>query len=442
MAQKIQVRRDTVEAWADENPILALGEWGVSYTEDSIVAIKIGNGNDDWGSLDTVYPHVGTTADLVSVDYEPENYTLSGGDGSNSVANHLAGIDNAIGEQFLGSSEPFLIDGEPLDSESGFWGPLFDLFGATTGTWDNPEFPDGNSISLATPSVEQQTLGYTAKWKLNLSPLNRGQGLKGLHFSGAGVEGGGDCVWLVTDASDVAVAGGEWNQGRKVDPGSGFGYPGKAIVPGGGDGSLTDMYFDNVIYPEEGELFYLQLSMSHTHSPYEGVMSVDLIVTPIWEDANASYNPGQPSLWEEIDDTPATHTEALDMLVGEIGPIKHDIEDLIGAPERVDVTESIVGRTTKKVFIDASASNPDPFIVYLPKLEDVTDGHEIEFFRVDDTANVLQITPDGTTDDRFSLNDIATIPFVQVAPMVGRVRLVADTINGWWWPEASFDPTD
>lgn len=175
---------------------------------------------------------------------------------------------------------------------------------------------------------------------------------------------------------------------------------------------------------------------------FNGVIETKFEVVPIWEDANASYNPGQPSLWEEIDDTPATHTEALDMLVGEIGPIKHDIEDLIGAPERVDVTESIVGRTTKKVFIDASASNPDPFIVYLPKLEDVTDGHEIEFFRVDDTANVLQITPDGTTDDRFSLNDIATIPFVQVAPMVGRVRLVADTINGWWWPEASFDPTD
>lgn len=41
--------------------------------------------------------HVGTTAELVTVDYEPENYTLSGGDGSNSVGAHLAGIDNAIG---------------------------------------------------------------------------------------------------------------------------------------------------------------------------------------------------------------------------------------------------------------------------------------------------------------------------------------------------------
>ena len=41
--------------------------------------------------------HVGTTADLVTVDYEPENYTLSGGEGGSSVHGHLAGIDNAIG---------------------------------------------------------------------------------------------------------------------------------------------------------------------------------------------------------------------------------------------------------------------------------------------------------------------------------------------------------
>lgn len=49
--------------------------------------------------------HVGTTADLVSVDsdYEPENYTPSGGPGGNNVGDHLAGIDNAIGEQFLDS---------------------------------------------------------------------------------------------------------------------------------------------------------------------------------------------------------------------------------------------------------------------------------------------------------------------------------------------------
>lgn len=31
MAQKIQMRRDSVENWLDVNPILARGEWGIAF---------------------------------------------------------------------------------------------------------------------------------------------------------------------------------------------------------------------------------------------------------------------------------------------------------------------------------------------------------------------------------------------------------------------------
>ena len=432
MAQKIQVRRDTVEAWADENPILALGEWGVSYTEDSIVAIKIGNGNDDWGSLDTVYPHVGTTADLVSVDYEPENYTLSGGDGSNSVGDHLAGIDNAIGEQFLDSVYV------PTS------GPLVDLLNIVAQV-ETPEVLTLTGNTVHVRSVDQDHTGKAILVECTLVDQHdrSGRRLKGFEMVGTASNA---YSFALTLNGITPLDGSAWENGHREDLGAYIGFGGKAVaVFNDSDGHpfSRSAQFTSPIPSNDLDDHRISIIVTTGLNPtFNGVIEIEFEIVPIWEDANASYNPGQPSLWEEIDDTPATHTEALDMLVGEIGPIKHDIEDLIGAPERVDVTESIVGRTTKKVFIDASASNPDPFIVYLPKLEDVTDGHEIEFFRVDDTANVLQITPDGTTDDRFSLNDIATIPFVQVAPMVGRVRLVADTINGWWWPEASFDPTD
>lgn len=380
--------------------------------------------------------HVGTTADLVSVDYEPENYTPSAGDdGGNTVGDHLAGIDNAIGEPFLDSVYV------PTS------GPLVDL---ATGMELEVETPEvltltGNTVHVR--SVDQDHTGKTILVECTLVDQHDRSGRRLKGFEMVGTTSDAYSFALTLNGSLTPVGGSAWGDGRCVDTGIYLGLSGKAVAElNDSDGYpfSRSAQFTSPIPSNDLDDHRISIIVSTGPNPtFNGVIETEFEIVPVWEDANESYSPGQPSTWEDLTgDAPDSKTEALDMLVGEIGPIKHDIEDLIGAPERVDVTESIVGRTTKKVFIDASASNPDPFIVYLPKLEDVTDGHEIEFFRVDDTANVLQITPDGTTDDRFSLNDIATIPFVQVAPMVGRVRLVADTINGWWWPEASFDPTD
>ena len=58
MAQKIQMRRDSVENWLDVNPILARGEWGVAFdgTSTDVIAIKIGDGESDWESLQSLLP--------------------------------------------------------------------------------------------------------------------------------------------------------------------------------------------------------------------------------------------------------------------------------------------------------------------------------------------------------------------------------------------------
>ena len=58
MAQKIQMRRDSVENWLDVNPILARGEWGIAFdgTSTDVIAIKIGDGESDWESLQSLLP--------------------------------------------------------------------------------------------------------------------------------------------------------------------------------------------------------------------------------------------------------------------------------------------------------------------------------------------------------------------------------------------------
>ena len=48
MADRIQIRRDTKDRWADLNPILAAGEMGFEIDNNRI---KIGNGITAWNSL-------------------------------------------------------------------------------------------------------------------------------------------------------------------------------------------------------------------------------------------------------------------------------------------------------------------------------------------------------------------------------------------------------
>jgi hypothetical protein len=49
MAQQIQLRNDSTAAWAEENPVLAQGEFGVDIT---LGQFKIGDGESTWSELD------------------------------------------------------------------------------------------------------------------------------------------------------------------------------------------------------------------------------------------------------------------------------------------------------------------------------------------------------------------------------------------------------
>ena len=58
MSIQIQLRRDNTSNWTSNNPILAIGEIGLEYTDISWITLqpilygkKIGNGNDDWNTL-------------------------------------------------------------------------------------------------------------------------------------------------------------------------------------------------------------------------------------------------------------------------------------------------------------------------------------------------------------------------------------------------------
>lgn len=49
--QQIQLRRGTTQQWATANPTLAAGEIGVELGPGTL---KVGNGTDNWGTLDSL----------------------------------------------------------------------------------------------------------------------------------------------------------------------------------------------------------------------------------------------------------------------------------------------------------------------------------------------------------------------------------------------------
>lgn len=51
MAKRLQIRRDTAEAWASVNPVLLEGELGLVVSGGKIAAFKVGNGVSAWGGL-------------------------------------------------------------------------------------------------------------------------------------------------------------------------------------------------------------------------------------------------------------------------------------------------------------------------------------------------------------------------------------------------------
>lgn len=60
---KIQHLRGTAAQWTNRNPILPEGEIGI---ETDTAKIKVGNGTDNWSSLDYIGDHISATAGAVN----------------------------------------------------------------------------------------------------------------------------------------------------------------------------------------------------------------------------------------------------------------------------------------------------------------------------------------------------------------------------------------
>jgi hypothetical protein len=71
MANKIQLRRDTAENWASEDPILSQGEPGYDLTNK---ILKIGNGTAHWSELDPV--------GASQLPPDAQGYLINDGDGN------------------------------------------------------------------------------------------------------------------------------------------------------------------------------------------------------------------------------------------------------------------------------------------------------------------------------------------------------------------------
>lgn len=90
MATKIQLRRDTEANWTSNNPVLASGEIGID-TEQGL--FKIGNGADDWESLNYATTPMGTSefsAISIGKDSSGSSASISIGMGATSSSNGIS----------------------------------------------------------------------------------------------------------------------------------------------------------------------------------------------------------------------------------------------------------------------------------------------------------------------------------------------------------------
>lgn len=82
MADKIQFRRDTSSNWTSSNPVLAQGEFG--YETDTGKG-KVGNGTDNWNSLDYSFFFGGEIETLLVTDSFKSGVVNKGNSGSGTV---------------------------------------------------------------------------------------------------------------------------------------------------------------------------------------------------------------------------------------------------------------------------------------------------------------------------------------------------------------------
>ena len=273
----------------------------------------------DWNATKAmpVY-HVGTTAGLVSVDYEPENYTLSGGDGGNSVGGHLAGIDNAIGEQFLDSVYV------PTS------GPLVDL---ATGMELEVETPEvltltGNTVHVR--SVDQDHTGKTILVECTLVDQHdrSGRRLKGFEMVGTASDAYSFALTLHF-ASLTPLDGSAWQGGRREDIGIYIGFSGKAVAGlhtyGGFPGSLAAQFTSPIPSNDLDDHRISIIVTTGLNPTFNGVIETEFEIVPVWEDANEAYTPAEASQWEDLTgDVPESKTEALDKLMAAVSTAAAD----------------------------------------------------------------------------------------------------------------------
>ena len=104
MANRIQLRRDTAQNWANNNPVLFEGEIGI---ETDTRKIKIGNGTSAWGDNGFNYANV-TPEELLAAN--PSGLGISIDQGGYLVAANNTGI-RLVSDQFMLGSDNNLQSG-------------------------------------------------------------------------------------------------------------------------------------------------------------------------------------------------------------------------------------------------------------------------------------------------------------------------------------------
>jgi hypothetical protein len=265
--------------------------------------------------------YVGTTAVAVAVDYEPENYTPTPRyEGAGvfrpgwQLGDHLAGIDNAIGEQFLDSVYV------PTS------GPLVDL---ATGMELEVETPEvltltGNTVHVR--SVDQDHTGKAILVECTLVDQHdrSGRRLKGFEMVGTASDA---YSFALTLNGITPLDGSAWENGHREDTGIFLGFSGKAVASLGEADGQRSAQFTSPIPSNDLDDHRISIIVSTGPNPtFNGVIETEFEIVPVWEDANEVYTPGDPAKWESLDpgdpEVPETKREGLDLLV-------HTVVDLL-----------------------------------------------------------------------------------------------------------------
>jgi hypothetical protein len=298
-------------AWSTAEDFIDASLYGGEMT--GVGPINVEYKFPDWNATQTPYgDSVGADSEAVFVGYQPENYGLPG-EGL-TLANHLEGIDNAIGEQFLDSVYV------PTS------GPLVDL---ATGMELEVETPEvltltGNTVHVR--SVDQDHTGKAILVECTLVDQHdrSGRRLKGFEMVGTASDA---YSFALTLNGITPLDGSAWENGHREDTGIFLGFSGKAVASLGEADGQRSAQFTSPIPSNDLDDHRISIIVSTGPNPtFNGVIETEFEIVPVWEDANEVYTPGDPAKWESLDpgdpEVPETKREGLDLLV-------HTVVDLL-----------------------------------------------------------------------------------------------------------------